>query len=42
LLNGELVDDYLVGINDMMDDNETTPQMLTALGMTWNGVFCRV
>jgi hypothetical protein len=42
LLNGELVDDYLVGINDMMDDNETTHQMLTALGMTWNGVFCRV
>jgi len=36
LLNGELVDDYLVGIDDMMDDDETTHQMLTALGLTWN------
>jgi len=36
LLNGELVDDYLVGIDDMMDDDEITHQMLTALGLTWN------
>jgi hypothetical protein len=36
LLNGELVDDYLVGIDDMMDDDETTHQMLAALGLTWN------
>lgn len=36
LLNGELVDDFLVGIDDMMDDDETTHQMLKALGLTWN------
>jgi hypothetical protein len=36
LLNGDLVDDYLVGIDDMMDDDETTHQMLTALGLIWN------
>lgn len=36
LLNGELVDDYLVGIDDVMDDDETTHQMLTALGLIWN------
>jgi hypothetical protein len=36
LLNGDLVDDYLVGIDDMMDDDESTHQMLTALGLTWN------
>ena len=35
-LNGELIDDYLVGIDDMMDDDETTHQMLTALGLIWN------
>ena len=41
LLNGELVDDYLVGIDDMMDDDETTHHMLTALGLTWNdGIEC--
>jgi hypothetical protein len=36
LLNGDLVDDYLVGIDDMIDDDETTHQMLTTLGLTWN------
>jgi len=36
LLNGDLVDDYLVGIDDMMDDDETTHQMMAALGLTWN------
>lgn len=36
LLNGDLVDDYLVGIDDMMDDDKTTHQMLAALGLTWN------
>ena len=36
LLTGQLVDDYLVGIDDMMDDDETTHQMLSALGLRWN------
>ena len=36
MLNGELVDDYLVGIDDMMDGDETTHQMLSALGLRWN------
>lgn len=36
LLNCDLVDDYLVGIDDMIDDEETTHQMLTALGLTWS------
>ena len=36
LLTGDLVDDYLVGIDDMMEDDETTHQMLSALGLTWN------
>ena len=31
-----MVDDYLVGIDDMMEDDETTHQMLSALGLTWN------
>lgn len=36
LLKGDLVDDYLVGIDDMMDDDDSTHQMLSALGLTWN------
>ena len=36
LLTGDLVDDYLVGIDDMMEDDETTHQLLSAIGLTWN------
>ena len=41
LLNGDLVDDYLVGIDDMMDNDDTTHHMLSVLGLTWHdGTQC--
>jgi len=41
LLNGDLVDDYLVGIDDMMDNDDTTHHMLSVLGLKWHdGTQC--
>jgi hypothetical protein len=41
LLTDDLVDDYLVGIDDMMDNDDTTHHMLSVLGLTWHdGTQC--